>query len=237
MKNRTAALNRFLRRFGFGIHHVGPGRGAGEWHEELDQIRLFDPSDKRIEEFFVRESNIAHLSRLVDRFEPGLVIDIGANEGQFATLIREAGFRNLLFSVEPNPVVFAELTERHPEGEFQVNQSGLVGAETREVEFPVSKSSEFSSLHPPSDLGEESFGEFMESSETVICEMKPLLAWLESADVKWDAPVFLKTDTQGHDLEVLRGAEPLFSNTAVILTEIAIEPLYEGAPDREEMES
>lgn len=40
----------------------------------------------------------------------------------------------------------------------------------------------------------------------------------------------LKTDTQGHDLAVLRGAEATISDVRVVLAEITFVAMYEGAP-------
>jgi hypothetical protein len=43
--------------------------------------------------------------------------------------------------------------------------------------------------------------------------------------------VLLKTDTQGHDLEVIDGAGDLLQEIPVLLMEVAVVPLYQDAPD------
>ena len=41
----------------------------------------------------------------------------------------------------------------------------------------------------------------------------------------------LKTDTQGHDLEVLRGARYALKECVLLICGIAFRPIYGGAPD------
>ena len=43
--------------------------------------------------------------------------------------------------------------------------------------------------------------------------------------------VFLKLDTQGYDLEVVRGATQSLASIVAMQSEISIFPLYEGMPD------
>ena len=44
------------------------------------------------------------------------------------------------------------------------------------------------------------------------------------------ANVFLKIDTQGWDLEVLRGAASSLSKIAALQSEVSVQPIYEGMP-------
>ena len=42
--------------------------------------------------------------------------------------------------------------------------------------------------------------------------------------------VLLKTDTQGHDLDVLAGASTALGETHAVLTEAPVQPIYENVP-------
>ena len=44
-------------------------------------------------------------------------------------------------------------------------------------------------------------------------------------------PVFLKSDTQGHDLQVLQGAGARLNHVVGLLLEASILPFYEEEPD------
>ena len=45
-----------------------------------------------------------------------------------------------------------------------------------------------------------------------------------------DQRVLLKTDTQGHDLEVIAGAEGVMSQVAAVLVELSAQAIYEDQP-------
>ena len=45
-----------------------------------------------------------------------------------------------------------------------------------------------------------------------------------------DARIFLKSDAQGSDLEVLRGANGSLARIAAVQTEVPIKTIYEGMP-------
>ena len=46
-----------------------------------------------------------------------------------------------------------------------------------------------------------------------------------------DPRVFLKLDTQGFDLEVLKGAESVLNKVVGLQAEASFKPIYEGMPD------
>lgn len=50
-------------------------------------------------------------------------------------------------------------------------------------------------------------------------------------------PALLKIDTQGYELEVLRGAEDVLPLVAAVVLEVSWEELYEGAPSFEEVDA
>lgn len=47
--------------------------------------------------------------------------------------------------------------------------------------------------------------------------------------------VLLKLDTQGYDLEVLRGGESYLKQVQIVVTEVSMLPLYEGTARFEDM--
>ena len=47
--------------------------------------------------------------------------------------------------------------------------------------------------------------------------------------------IYLKLDTQGHDLEALKGAGQVLAQVAALQTEATVVPIYEGAPTYQEM--
>ena len=52
-----------------------------------------------------------------------------------------------------------------------------------------------------------------------------------AAEVAWSAPLIMKLDVQGFELNVLRGAVETLGNCAGVFLEVLFEPLYEGQTD------
>jgi Methyltransferase FkbM domain len=50
-----------------------------------------------------------------------------------------------------------------------------------------------------------------------------------------DSRVYLKVDVQGAELDVLRGAERILGQAALVEAELSLAPLYEGAPGFDEV--
>jgi predicted RNA methylase len=67
------------------------------------------------------------LRRFLSGFAVDCLFDVGANRGQYATMARrDAGYRGLILSFEPNPDIFAQLQRRAAgDGNWQVFNMAL----------------------------------------------------------------------------------------------------------------
>lgn len=169
-----------------------------------------------------------YLQQILRRYPKDLCIDVGANEGQFAGLMRHLGYRNRLVSIEPIPWLAKELISRSKDDPGWRVIEGLVALNPGEREFHVFGSSDFSSLHSPSALGMREFGEYLSIQQLIRSYAKRLDSWLEQEAIPLPEPggIFLKSDTQGSDLEVLQGSGVILSLAAVVLVEISYAPIY-----------
>ena len=71
----------------------------------------------------------------------------------------------------------------------------------------------------------------MQVTDTESVAVRALDGWLDEQDLP-PAPTSLKLDTQGFDLEVLRGAPRALTGPVVALqSEVSVRPIYEGMPD------
>ena len=105
---------------------------------------------------------------------------------------------------------------------------GLVALNPGEREFHVFDGSDFSSLYSPSALGMREFGEFLSTQQLIRAHAKRLDTWLEQEAIQLPkhGRLFLKSDTQGSDLEVLQGAGEILRRAAIVLVEVSYAPIY-----------
>jgi FkbM family methyltransferase len=174
------------------------------------------------------ESLATHLALLFRALEIDCVLDIGANRGQYARLLRRIGYRGRIVSFEPVPECFEELRRRAAgDGKWTVVPTAL-GDEEGSRPLHVTAGTEFSSLLMPSEYGRRTFpGSAVTRTEEVPVRR---LAALWADHVGKGDRVHVKLDTQGYDEQVLQGAQPALDRVASLQTEVAVKTIYDGAP-------
>jgi FkbM family methyltransferase len=172
--------------------------------------------------------------RLVNSLQLGMVIDVGANEGQFKKFMRSSvGYSGKVISFEPIPDMAAVLIdESKSDPNWRVVPEAL-GAEKENLELNVSTRSDFSSFLNLSEKGREIF-DGAQISTTVSVKVTTLSDFL--CLEKIDTEFFLKLDTQGFDLQVVLGGQShISSQCALLLCEVSVIPIYDNQPDWREM--
>lgn len=173
---------------------------------------------------------IQALRRFLSTFAVDCLFDVGANRGQYATMLRkDAGYKGLILSFEPNPDVFAEL-QRHAASDrlwhvFNMALSDFDGT----ASFNIMAADQFSSLKTPSGEQDAIFADRNKVTKTVKMQCRRLDTLLPElvAQHGFTRP-FLKMDTQGHDLSVCEGAGDVLAQMLGIQTELGVRPIYEG---------
>lgn len=159
------------------------------------------------------------------------VIDVGANRGQFGLLIRRLGYRGRIVSVEPGSEAFAALRILSAADRDWLAVRMALGAEPARGMLNVASSDDLSSFRPLAPLAK---GYFPEASQLVRTEdviVSTLDSWFDEFISGLAAPrVFLKIDTQGYDLEVLKGARKVLPTVQAVQIEVSFLPLYEDVP-------
>ena len=155
-----------------------------------------------------------------------VVLDVGANVGQYASKLRDSGYSGRIVSFEPYGQAYTQLerTASRDPG-WQARRIAL-GEEAGEVELNVSGNSFSSSLLPI----RERHVEIAPDAAYVDREVVPALR----LDAIWDElvaageRVWLKLDVQGFELPVLRGAGERLALTHAVQVELSLTSLYEG---------
>ena len=182
-----------------------------------------------ITRFQPETSNAALLKKCIDFYKIDLVIDVGANIGQYGVGLREAGFKGQIISFEPMQEAFAQLqltTKRYQDWAAYNYGVGLAdGLQT----INVSKNSASSSILNVTKLSTdaEPLSGTDRQEEIKIISLDSFSPQLTLGEFK---SIYLKVDVQGFELQVLGGAKALLERAAVVQLEMSFVPLYESGP-------
>jgi FkbM family methyltransferase len=172
----------------------------------------------------------AQLVAVLDRFEISVVLDVGANRGQYGAMLREWGWRGRVVSFEPLAEAHAALARRAAaDPGWQVAPRMALGERDGEALIEVSAESDMSSILPQSAL----LREISPSSGTTRREVAPLhrLDTVAGSYLEPHDRVFLKIDAQGYEPQVLAGAGQLLERLCGLQLEMSLVPIYEGEQD------
>ena len=173
-----------------------------------------------------QNSHEAALARLLAVREIDTVLDIGANEGQYATMVRRAGFRGKIISFEPLTQAHAKLKQvasRDPM--WTVAPRTALGDREGTLLMHVAQNSVSSSALPMHDAHLRAAPE----SAYIGSEMVPV-SKLDSVakDLGAGRKLFVKIDVQGFEAQVLNGAERILENVLALELELSLVTTYDG---------
>jgi FkbM family methyltransferase len=168
------------------------------------------------------------LSMLLRNLDASVVMDIGANEGQFAADLRAAGYRGRIVSVEPLSAAHAALTRAAAnDSQWTIAERCAVGAAAGKATLHVAGNSVSSSLREMTavHLDAAAYSKYVGTEEVRVVTLADLIAQYAGAS---DARVFVKLDVQGHERDVLDGAGERLDTIGGIQLELSLTELYAG---------
>ncbi len=154
-----------------------------------------------------------------------MVVDIGANRGQFTLVARQCFPNARVVSFEPLPGPAAVFRRVFEKDDAVILHEAAVGQLVARCTMHVSARDDSSSLLPIGPLQSALFPGTAEVS-TIEVTMAPLNAFIEVADIV--APALLKLDVQGFELQALAGCEPMLSHFDWVYCECSFVELYAG---------
>lgn len=174
---------------------------------------------------------VSTLSQLTARFGVDCVFDVGANEGQYATMLRKkVGYRGDLVSFEPLPRE-QEVLRRRASGDAHWHVEDVAIADEDGIaQFNVAHGSEFSSLSATTEATRNQFSGSAQPREVIEVRTERLATVFERLQnrLKFRRP-FLKLDTQGFDHRIIMGGKDVLDKFVGIQTELSVDPLYDEA--------
>jgi FkbM family methyltransferase len=171
----------------------------------------------------------ARLQALLAHHQIDLVIDVGANSGQYAIALRRAGYAGQILSFEPLRDAWQQCTANASRDSlWSVAPQMALGATEGRVEIHVASNSVSSSILPMHETHRAAAAD----SSYVGIESADLrrLDCVARETIEQAHRPFLKIDTQGYEREVLEGATDVLDRLWGIQLEISLTPLYEGSP-------
>ena len=166
--------------------------------------------------------------RMLRHHGVNVVLDVGANEGQYGKELRLARYRGRIVSFEPLAAPFARLEEAARKDPAWDAVRLALGDADGEATINVSANSVSSSFLPvlPAHT-EAAAGSAIAGVESVAVRR---LDGVFDQYVRAGEVAFLKLDVQGYELRALAGAAGVIDRITGIQAEMSLVPLYEGAP-------
>lgn len=167
----------------------------------------------------------ATLRGLLQQQDINLILDVGANIGQFVREVRKTGYQKRVISFEPQASPHARLLAlAAKDPNWTIADRTALGAAAGSTMLHTSKNSVSSSVLPMlfshSDAEPEAC--YVGTEEVPVNRLDDICPLTPSDRV------LLKIDVQGYEKPVLDGAQRILGTCQAVLVEMSLIPLYEG---------
>lgn len=153
-----------------------------------------------------------------------LLLDVGANFGQYGGELRDAGWRRRILSFEPGSDAYQRLQQRVSRDPLWQARQVALGDQEGELALNISEESRFSSMLPV-------LTETVDRSATFRYSCKETVSVHRLDDIAAEFPrerLAVKIDVQGFERQVLDGAPDVLARVQVVEMEMTAHPVYDG---------
>lgn len=202
-------INRFLRRFGVELHGLG--------YLEKIQKNSFRNNPFQVQ------------GRFVPVNKPVVIFDAGANNGSTTEKYRGLYPASTVHAFEPIPDMAALFEQRHAGNDRVILNRLALSDKAGEVSFNINKSPDTSSLLESASIGSSS-DPLCQTVSTITVRTATIDDYCR--DMNISRIDILKMDTQGSELNILRGASRMLAEQRVglIFTEVYFKQQYQQQP-------
>jgi FkbM family methyltransferase len=168
-------------------------------------------------------------------FAVDVILDVGANIGQYAKGLRQQGYHGQIVSFEPLSDAHAKLSAAaEADPLWDVVERCALGAEEGSAKINIAGNSASSSLLPMLDRHRDAapHSAYLGSED---CPVTTLDAVIDRTFSDASCIFGLKMDTQGYEAQVLAGLVRHLDKIRVIQCEMSLAPLYGGGPTIQEL--
>jgi FkbM family methyltransferase len=189
--------------------------------------KLFRAFGFELKRYSFDSSDELLLNHILKTFHIQTILDVGANEGQYALQTKEAGFAGVIYSFEPLSAPFKKLAERaNGISNWKVINKGI-GSKDSEMTINVSENIVSSSIFEvePTSVSANADTRIVRQEKIKITCIDTFLANQTVTE-----ELMLKLDVQGYEMEALKGAADNLSRFKIIQAELSLVPVYQNAP-------
>jgi FkbM family methyltransferase len=155
-----------------------------------------------------------------------MVLDVGANEGQYGASLRQGGYGGKIISFEPVRSVFQTLEQRS-KGDLQwIIRHEALGSFDGETEINIADFSQANSILSATGLADTGYWKGQSQERIRVRRLDTLGAELGLDPYR----IWLKIDTQGFEEQVLQGGQNTIAadNLLFLEVELSIRQFYAG---------
>ncbi|MEG3438706.1 FkbM family methyltransferase [Pannus brasiliensis CCIBt3594] len=184
----------------------------------LDTYKKFSP------DFFPAGWDVASdIERICGKQQPKIIFDVGANIGQTATYYREKFPRSDIYCFEPIRETYSILEAKFSRDQRVKCFPIALGASPEKKEIVLNENSQQNSLTDKLNEG-RAIGTDENSPKTEIVQIDTLDGFCQENNI--NEIDLLKIDTEGYELEVLKGASDFLENRKItlVLAEVGFRP-------------
>ncbi|MBC7624998.1 MAG: FkbM family methyltransferase [Aeromicrobium sp.] len=171
-----------------------------------------------------------HLAMLLPRYRFDTIIDEWANVGQFAPSVTALGQQAYVFG-RAKPGCLKRLAARVASVKQCLTHECALVQSRGKVMLNLPAATDFSSCLPVNKFGKNRFYDGLKIEGTVEVELRTLAEIVDAmSPATIGCRLLLKLDTQGRDIEVLRGAASPLKLVQVVVTGVLLQAIHRGAP-------
>ena len=177
-------------------------------------------------------SNSERLTQLLKHHEITLVIDVGANIGQYGRELRRHGYTGRIVSFEPGRHAHSLLVqEARADLNWEVAPRMALGSRSGQAQLKVTNRSDMDSLLEVKNTTRDAFPRLSRVDQENVKVARLDVIMDRTVAPTDNDQIFLKIDTQGYEYHVLDGLGSVLERIAGLQIEMSLLPLYEGESD------
>lgn len=168
------------------------------------------------------------LSKTIEYLNIDYIIDVGANEGQFAEKMIDNGYNGKIISFEPIKQCHDKLLRKSKNNDnWIIGDRVAVGSTNGDIEINVSSNLVSSSILDikQNHLSAEPESKFIAKEKIEVKKLDDILSFDEIKTKN----ILIKIDVQGYEMEVLKGANAILECSKMICIELSLVTVYENS--------